>query len=128
MQAHDTDAPGSTQNALVVTTTGTGMAAQLGQFSFTQDATVNIAVGLSTGSGHGTAANGDSFDTAFAGVGEQTPYGIRIKEINDYRWNGSIRRRTGKLHYGASGKRGDLHDLRLIPGNDHSAECNEMTT
>ena len=59
MQGHDTDIGGPI-NAFVVDPNGTGIATHLGQFSFSQENTVNLDTGTETGSGHWIAANGDS--------------------------------------------------------------------
>jgi hypothetical protein len=84
MQAHDTDAPGPSPDIIVVTTSGTGIGTHVGQFSFIQEATVNLAEGTETGSAHWIAANGDSIDTTIVGSGEltDTPDVISITEIN----------------------------------------------
>jgi len=84
MHGHDTDAPGPSPTIVLVTTSGTGIGTLVGQFSFTQEATVDLTAGSATGSGHWTAANGDSIDTAIVGSGEPTdiPDVIRITEIN----------------------------------------------
>src|SRR5579859_6791099 len=70
MQGNDVDTPGTSPGTVVVTTSGTGMGTLVGQFSFTQETTVNLAAGLDTGSAHWIAANGDSIDTTFVGMGE----------------------------------------------------------
>src|SRR5258707_4625073 len=84
MQAHDTDSPGPSPTTVVVTTSGTGIGTHLGQFSFTQEATVNLTAGTDTGSAHWIAANGDSIYTTIAGSGEPTatPDVISITAIN----------------------------------------------
>jgi hypothetical protein len=84
LQAHDTDTPGSSPDMVVVTTSGTGIGTHVGQFSFAQEATVNLAEGTETGSAHWIAANGDSIDTTIVGSGEPTdmPDVIRITEVN----------------------------------------------
>lgn len=83
MQGHDTDI-GGPMNAFVVDTNGTGIATHLGQFSFSQENTVNLDTGTETGSGHWIAANGDSIYTTIVGSGEptDTPNVISITEIN----------------------------------------------
>ena len=73
MQGNDVDTPGPSPGTVVVTTSGTGIATHLGQFSFTQQATVNLAAKTSAGSAHWVAANGDSIDTTLTGSGEPTP-------------------------------------------------------
>ena len=57
---------------LQVATSGTGTATHLGEFSFTQEAAVNVTAGTDTGSAHWIAANGDSIDTTFNGSGGPT--------------------------------------------------------
>ena len=71
-------------NTVVVTTTGTGIGTHLGEFSFTQQTTVNLAAGTDTGSAHWVAANGDTIDTTITGSGEpaDTPGVMRITEIH----------------------------------------------
>ena len=66
-------------------TSGTGIGAHVGQFSFTQESTVNLANGTLTGSGHWIAANGDSIDTTFVGFGgpADTPDIFKITEIHN---------------------------------------------
>jgi hypothetical protein len=84
MQGNDTDS-NFTANTVLVTTSGTGIGTLVGQFSFTQETTVNFADGTDAGSAHWRAANGDSIDTTIAGSGEPTdPSGvtIRITEIH----------------------------------------------
>ena len=73
MQGNDVDTPGPSPGTVVVTTSGTGVATHLGQFSFTQQATVNLVAKTSAGSAHWVAANGDIIDTTFTGSGEPTP-------------------------------------------------------
>ncbi|SRR6266702_929586 len=81
MQGTDADS-NFTNTTVSVTTTGTGIGTLLGQFSFTQEVTVNFASSTSTGSAHWIAANGDSIYTTIAGSGEPTDTGlIRITEI-----------------------------------------------
>jgi hypothetical protein len=83
MQGNDTDTA-FTNTTVTVLTVGTGVGTHVGQFSFTQQITVNFADGTDTGSAHWIAANGDSFDTTIAGSGEptDTPGVIRITEIH----------------------------------------------
>ena len=86
MQGHDTDTPCSPPQSqcVVVTTTGTGIGTHLGDFSFTQVATVNLVARTSAGSAHWIAANGDSIDTTCTGSAEltATPGVISITEIH----------------------------------------------
>jgi hypothetical protein len=83
MQGNDTDTA-FTNTTVTVLTVGTGVGTHVGQFSFTQQITVNFADGTNTGSAHWIAANGDSFDTTIAGSGEptDTPGVISITEIH----------------------------------------------
>ena len=83
MQGNDTDTA-FTNTTVTVLTVGTGVGTHVGQFSFTQQITVNFADGTDTGSAHWIAANGDSFDTTIAGSGEptDTPGVINITEIH----------------------------------------------
>lgn len=84
MQGNDVDSPGPSPDTVVVTTTGTGVATHLGQFSFTQQVTVNLAASTSAGSAHWVAANGDSIDTTLTGSGEltATPGVLSITEVH----------------------------------------------
>jgi hypothetical protein len=85
LQGTDTaHAPGTSPGTAVVTTSVTGIATQIGQFSFIQECTVNLAVAVETCSAHWIAANGDSFDTAIAGSAEPTTTAdvISITEIH----------------------------------------------
>jgi hypothetical protein len=70
-QGQDTDT-GSTPSTVTVATTGTGIATHLGQFSFSQEVTVNLSNGTDTGSARLIAANGDSVDVTIVGSGETT--------------------------------------------------------
>jgi hypothetical protein len=83
MQGNDTDTA-FTNTTVTVLTVGMGVGTHVGQFSFTQQVTVNFADGTDTGSAHWIAANGDSFDTTIVGSGEltDTPGVIRITEIH----------------------------------------------
>src|SRR5438105_140069 len=58
IQGNDTDTFLS-ETVLLVTSTGTGNATHLGQFSFTLKNTVDLSQGTETGFGVFTAANGD---------------------------------------------------------------------
>ena len=77
MQGHDTDI-GSTDTTVTVLTVGTGIGTLVGNFSFTQTATVDVTTGQDTGSAQWFAANGDSISTSITGSGEPmaTPDGI----------------------------------------------------
>jgi hypothetical protein len=84
MQGNDVDSAGPAPDTIVVTTTGTGVGTQLGQFSFTQVGTVDLTAGTDTGSAHWVAANGDSIDTTLAGSGgpASAPDLISITEVH----------------------------------------------
>jgi hypothetical protein len=82
LQGNDVDT-GFTPTTVTVATTGTGIGSHLGRFSFTQDATVNLTNGTSTGSAHFIAANGDSIDTTIAGSGHPTaPNEFSITDVH----------------------------------------------
>ena len=55
-----------------VFTNGTGTATHLGEFSYTEENTVNVVTGIGGGSIHWVAANGDSIDSKFTGSGGLT--------------------------------------------------------
>jgi hypothetical protein len=71
-QGQDSDT-GFTPTTVTVATTGTGLGTHLGQFSFTQETTVNVTNGTDTGSARLIAANGDSINVTIVGSGEPTP-------------------------------------------------------
>ena len=73
MQGNDVDTPGPSPGTVVVSTRGTGIGTHLGQFSFTQQETVNLVAFTATGSAHWVAANGDTIDTTLIGSAELTP-------------------------------------------------------
>ena len=74
---------GGPDTAFVYDTSGTGIGTPVGQFSFTQEATINIVTGTETGSAHWIAANGDSISTTIAGSGYLLASGlIRITDIH----------------------------------------------
>ena len=80
LQGHESDSQFSKgpPPTIVVTTSGTGIGTHLGEFSFAQEVTVNLAAVTDTGSAHWVAANGDSIDVTIVGSGEPmaTPDGI----------------------------------------------------
>ena len=85
MQGHDVDSPGPSQGTIVVTTTGTGIGSHLGDFSFTQVATVNLAASTSTGSVHWVAASPETVSIRHLpdpGEPAATPGIISITEIH----------------------------------------------
>src|SRR5262249_15835773 len=65
-------------------TTATGMGTLLGQLSFTQTVTINLANLTDTGLGHWIAANGDSIDTPVVGspVPSDNPEFLKVTEIH----------------------------------------------
>jgi hypothetical protein len=65
-----------------IATTGKGMGTHLGQFSFTQEVTVNVANFTDTGSAHWIAANGDSIYTTVVGSAVPGPVVFKITEIH----------------------------------------------
>jgi hypothetical protein len=67
---------------LTIATTGTGMGTHLGQFSFTQEVTVNPANLADKGSAHWIAANGDSIDTTVVGSAIPGPVVFTVTEIH----------------------------------------------
>jgi hypothetical protein len=83
LQGQETDT-GFTPTTVTVATTGTGIGTHVGQFSFTQEFTVNFAAATVTGSAHWITANGDSIDTTLVGSGEMTdtPGVFRITEFH----------------------------------------------
>ena len=86
IQGHEIDTPqgGPPPTTLIVEGSVTGIATQVGQFSFTYQLTVTLANGTATGSAQLTAANGDSIFTTVAGSSEPTatPGVASITEIN----------------------------------------------
>jgi hypothetical protein len=80
MQGLDQDTA-FTPTTVSVTTKGTGIATQLGQFTFRLDNTVTFATGTSAGSATFVAANGDSISATVTGWGEFiAPHVISIME------------------------------------------------
>jgi len=76
-QGYDTVTPPTT-----IVTTGTGMGTHLGQFSFTQENTINVANFTETGSAHWIAANGDSIYTTVVGAAVPGPVVFKITDIH----------------------------------------------
>jgi hypothetical protein len=87
-QGNDTVTPPTT-----IATTGTGMGTLLGQFSFTQEVTVNVANFTDTGSAHWIAANGDSIYTTV--VGSAVPGSVVFKITEIHTITGGTGRFTG---------------------------------
>src|SRR6266851_7100329 len=67
MQGHDTVSPGPSPTTALLRTTATGTGTLLGQFSFTQELTINGANLTDTGSAQWIAANGDIIYTTVVG-------------------------------------------------------------
>jgi hypothetical protein len=76
-QGNDTVTPPTT-----IATTGTGMGTHLGQFSFTQENTVNFANLTETGSAQWIAANGDSIYTTVVGSAVPGPVVFKVTDIH----------------------------------------------
>jgi hypothetical protein len=66
-QGNDTVSPGPSPNTALLSTTAAGTGTLLGQFSFTQELTIDGVNLTDTGSAHWIAANGDSIDTTVVG-------------------------------------------------------------
>src|SRR5262249_28501830 len=77
LQGQDTHPPG-----LTLFTSATGTGTHLGQFSFTQEVTIDPVALTDSGSGHWIAANGDSIDTTVAGSAVPGPVVFTITEIH----------------------------------------------
>ena len=86
IQGHEILTPqgGPPPTTLIVDGSATGIATQVGQFTFTYQLTVNLANGTATGSARLIAANGDTVYTTIAGSSEETatPGVDSITEIN----------------------------------------------
>ena len=86
LQGHEIDTPqgGPPPTTLIVDGSPTGIATQVGQFTFLYQLTVNLANGTATGSARLIAANGDTVYTTIAGSSEETatPGVDSITEIN----------------------------------------------
>lgn len=96
LQGVDVDSP-VPAGTVVVTTTGSGMATHLGNFTFTQQATVDLAAGTSAGTVHFVAANGDTLDATCVGSGVPivAPDGILISITETCTITGGTGRFTG---------------------------------
>jgi hypothetical protein len=82
-QGHETDILQGPPGTLVVHGNGTGIATQIGQFTVTWQATVDLSNGSATGSFAFTATNGDIIFATDSGQAEPTDSGLtRIVEIN----------------------------------------------
>jgi hypothetical protein len=84
-QGNDTVSPGPSPNTALLSTTAAGTGTLLGQFSFTQELTINGVNLTDTGSAHWIAANGDSIDTTVVGQAELSdlPGGyLKVTEVH----------------------------------------------
>jgi hypothetical protein len=81
-QGNDAVTLGPSPTTIVVTTSGTGIGTLVGQFSFTEEVTANLANGSLTGSALWIAANGDSIYTTVGGSAapSDNPNYLRVKE------------------------------------------------
>jgi hypothetical protein len=84
MQGMNVDSAGPSPGTIVETPTGTGVATHLGQFSYTEVITVNLATFTGAGTARWVAANGDSIDTTLVGSAEPTatPGVVSITEVH----------------------------------------------
>src|SRR5437870_8816563 len=79
-QGNDTTNP--TGIPPTIATSATGVGTHLGQFSFTQEVTVNFANFTDTGSARLIAANGDSIYTTVLGSAVPGPVVFKVTEIH----------------------------------------------
>ena len=82
MQGHDTVSPGPSPTTALLRTTATGTGTLLGQFSFTQELTINGANLTDTGSAQWIAANGDIIYTTVVGSAIPGDVVFTITEIH----------------------------------------------
>lgn len=86
LQGQEIDTPqgGPPPTTLSVNGSATGIAAHVGEFSFTYQLTVTLANGTATGSARLIAANGDSIDTTIVGSSSPTSTAgvVSITEID----------------------------------------------
>src|ERR1043166_8666695 len=84
MQGNDVVTANPSSGTVVEKTSGTGVGTHLGQFSFSQQETINLAALTATGSAHWVSANGDSIDTTLTGSAEltSTPGVFSITEVH----------------------------------------------
>jgi hypothetical protein len=108
LQGHDTDLS-STKTTVTVLTVGTGIGTHLGQFSFTQTATVDLTTGHNTGSAQWFAANKDSISTIITGSGQVIDPVLFIIEIEEVH---TITGGTGRF----AGAQGSFTVKRLASG------------
>ena len=111
IQGNDLVSPGPSPTTFVITTTGTGMGTLQGQFSFTQEVTVNGVNLTDTGSAHWIAANGDSIYTTVAGSAIPGDVVFTITEIH------TITGGTGRFE-GAQGSF-TMHRTHVVAPSDN---------
>lgn len=83
LQGNDTVSPGPSPTTALLRTTATGTGTLLGQFSFTQELTLNGANLTDTGSAQWIAANGDSIYTTVVGSAIPGDVVFTITEIHN---------------------------------------------
>jgi hypothetical protein len=94
-QGNDTVTPGPSPTTIVVTTSGTGIGTLVGQFSFTEEVTANLANGTHTGSALWIAANGDSIYTTVVGSAAPSDNPDYLKITEPHTITGGTGRFTG---------------------------------
>jgi hypothetical protein len=96
MHGIDTDT-GFTSTTVSVLTVGGGNCTHLGQFTFTQENTVDLTNGTDSGVAHFIAANGDTIDANFVGSGVPivTPDGVVIHIMEIFTVTGGTGRFEG---------------------------------
>lgn len=84
MQGYESPTGRPSPTTVSIAIGGTGTGTHLGQFSFTQEVTINLTNFTDTGSAHWIAANGDTIDTTLAGSAEPSdiPNHLKITEIH----------------------------------------------
>src|SRR5712692_10599811 len=82
LQGNDTVSPGPSPTTALLRTTATGTGTLLGQFSFTQELTINGANLTDTGSAQWIAANGDIIYTTVVGSAIPGDVVFTITEIH----------------------------------------------
>jgi hypothetical protein len=104
-QGNDTVTPGPSPTTIVVATSGTGIGTLVGQLSFTEEVTANLANGSQTGSALWIAANGDNIYTTVVGTAapSDNPDYLRVTESH------TITGGTGRF----TGAQGSFHVDRM---------------
>ena len=110
-QGNDTESPGPSPTTVLLRTTATGTGTHLGQFSFTQELTINHANLTDTGSAQWIAANGDLIDTIVVGSAIPGNVVFTITEIH------TITGGTGRFS-GAQGSFTVHRTLVVTPSDD----------